>query len=222
VIDGGDPALGQVDASLRLAFIRAALVEDYLRARFWTWGWGALFSAAIIGELAISPAFPEEDRPSFYLAAGAAVLGVVSVAAHPPPVLRDHRWLERRLASAPPGTDPCALLADAERLLVRDAAGEASLRGWLPRIGLVAINLTRLLVLGLVFDQWTLGALDFTVGITVGAIQMNSAPTGAIDALARYRTGSLADAGRASLSPAWSLAPLVGRDLRGLAFTLTY
>jgi hypothetical protein len=222
VIDGGDPALGQVDASLRLAFIRAALADDYRHARFWTLGWGAVFGAAVVGELAVSPAFPEQERPSLYIAAGAAALGAVNVAVRRPPVLRDHRWLERRVASERAGADPCALLADAERLLVRDAAGEADLRGWLPRIGVTVINLTRLLVVGLVFHQWVQGALDFTVGITVGAIQMNTAPTEAVDALARYRAATITDAPRASLTPAWSLAPLVGRDLRGLALTLAY
>ena len=102
------------------------------------------------------------------IGAGASFVGVLSVALSPQAVMADQYWLERRLRRAPPGTDVCALLADAERLLVRDAKSAAFGKSALVHAGNFVFNAGVMLLLGIGFNHWEQAALQGVVGVAVG------------------------------------------------------
>jgi hypothetical protein len=219
-IDGGSPVLVSVDAAERLAFLRGALRADARHARIWAWGFVITYSALATGEAIYALAGPSEDQGIHWVGSGASVFGVLVVVVAPPKVLADQRWLERRIAERP-GSDPCALLSEAERLLLRVAAQEERNRAWFIHAGNLAFNLGVTLAMGFGFHNWQEGAIAGVVGAAIGEFQINTAPTGAIDALRRYRAADLASSGdRASLH--LSLAPLAAPGLYGLALGGTF
>jgi hypothetical protein len=138
-------------------------------------------------------------------------------------VIADTRWLERRLATAPPGTGECQLLAEAEGLLHRDAKGEAFGRSWLFHVGNVVVNVALGLVIAAGFHHWLSGGISSAVGIAVGEAQILTQPTGAVTALARYRRGDLGPApASAPAAPVISLAPLAAPRAAGIALAIGF
>jgi hypothetical protein len=217
-IEGGDPALGSVEAEERLRFLQAGLRAAARRARIWSWGWGAGYATVASAEL-VAAQFVEPDlRPDAYVGAAAATIGVLAIAIVPPKVMGDQRRLDRRLADARPDEDRCALLADAERYLLRGAASERLLHGWFTHVGNAVVNLAVTFTLGFGWGRWATGAPAGAIGATVGEIQIFTAPRGSIELLARYRRGDLG----APPSPTarWFVAPLA--DGWGLQAGLLY
>src|SRR5205085_52841 len=81
-----------------------------------------------------------------------------------------------RLRHAPPGTDVCALLADAEGLLVRDVKSAAFGKSALTHAGNFLFNIGVGLVLGVAFHHWTQAAIQSLAGIAVGEVMIISQP----------------------------------------------
>src|SRR5262245_24319698 len=119
-IVGGVPELGKIDAQVRLRFLRDRPRPPARRPRIWAFTWTGLYSAVIVYNLAQLDPNDRDNLIDNGIGAGASLVGVLSVALVPPKLIGDQFWLERRLKHAPPGTDVCALLADAETLLLRD------------------------------------------------------------------------------------------------------
>jgi hypothetical protein len=214
-IEGGTPALERMDAQLRIDWIRDRLRTGARRARIWAWTWAGIYSALTVGNLILSGVDPEEKKVDDYLGAAASFIGLGTFIVTPLRIMRDQRWLDRRLRNAPPGIDPCVLVADAERLLIRDADGEAFGKSPLVHAGNFGINLACALILGLGFGHWDQAAIQGAVGIVIGEVMILTQPQEAIHDLARYRRGELGADFR--YRPfAWGLAPLVGHDRAGL------
>ena len=190
-IKGGVATLAQVDAATRLHFIQGELRHSARRARMWTWGWVMALGTLSGAQLALLPAYAQDAHVDLYVGAGTAFVGMASVIILPPSVMADQRRLDAIVRRAPPDADPCALLADAERFLVRDAK-DADPRGrWLLHAGNVLLNLGAGLILGLAFDRWQTAFINGLAGIAIGEVLVLTRPTDAVSALLRYRMGEL-------------------------------
>src|SRR4029079_8365609 len=116
---GGSPALAGIDPELRLHFIDEHLARTAHRAQVWTWGWGIGIGVATVGNLVPLLFVAPEERVDSHVGAGTTVIGIVPLLIAPLDVIGDSRALSARLAARGPTDDVCALLADAERKLVR-------------------------------------------------------------------------------------------------------
>ena len=224
----GDPALGGIDAAVRLRFLRERLRDEARRARIWTWSWAGIYAGLTAGQLALTPAFSKSQRRDYYVGAGSSFLGLAVVGVMPLQVMGDQRWLERRLAKAPPGTHECVLLAEAEQLLVRDAKNEAFGVSTLVHLGNILVNLGVFAALGFGFGHWPSGAISFTVGVAVGEVMIFTQPLGAVEDLRRYRAGELTPAPPAprvglTVAPFAPFTPTGARGApHGAALALTF
>src|SRR5438067_12303261 len=149
-IAGGVPELGHVDAQVRLRFIRDRLRLQAHRTRIWAFTWTGLYSSVIVYNLAQLQVGDRENLIDNGIGAAASLVGVLSVARVPPKIMGDQFWLERRLKHAPSGTDVCALLAEAEGLLLRDVKSAAFGKSALTHAGNFVFNMGVGLLLGVV------------------------------------------------------------------------
>ena len=117
------------------------------------------------------------------------------------PPAQGHGRPERPRAAA---AGACSLVAEAERLLLRDAASEEFGRGPLVHVGNFALNLGLGLLIALGFGHGVVAAISTIVGIVVGEIQVATQPTGAVALLQRYRAGDLTRP--SSLPPALTIS----------------
>ena len=188
---GGGPTLAAIDPELRLHFIDERLARTAHRAQVWTWGWGIGIGVATVGNLVPLLFVAPENRIDWYVGAGTTVIGVVPLLIAPLDVIGDSRALGARLAARSPTDDVCALLADAERTLVRDAQNQADGQRWWLHVGNVVLNTGVGLFLALGYHHWTAGAFNAIFGTAVGEAIILTQPTSSIDDLRAYQTGAL-------------------------------
>ncbi len=192
---GASPALGDVPASARLAWIDDHLSHTALRARQWTWGWGVGIVVATGANLVPLAFVPRDQRVDWYVGAGSTIIGLVPLAIAPLDVVADARGLhaavEARAADVHADVDVCPLLADAERRLARDAANQADGQRWWFHAGNVAVNSGVGLLLGLGFHHWKSGVFNAVFGSAVGEAIILTQPTGSIDDARVYHTGAI-------------------------------
>lgn len=214
VPEGASAVVGEWEPSQRLAFIQSHLHEDARRARIWTGAWSASYSVLTVGQLAMAPLFSPADQADFYVGAVSSAGGVATLLAVPLTVMEDSPTLDA-LAARQSGPVDCALLAEAERLLVRSARSEEEGRDWLMQGANVVYNVLTGLVLGLFFDRWPSAALTAATGWLLGEVMILTQPTGAQDALRLYREGkALSREGLAALD--WRVGMAVGPNHFGL------
>lgn len=130
--------------------------------------------------------------------------------------MRDSDVLEHHLAHAGPDVDRCRLLAIAESMLIRDAAGEKFGRGWFTQTGNALLGVGAFLILGLGYDRWLSGALNGVASIAVGELMILLQPIGLVRDLRNYRAGDLRQPQRRRRRVAWSVTPSVSFHLVGL------
>ena len=215
-IAGGAPALAALDVDARLQFIRARMRHSARRARIWSWTWASLYATSTVVNAALIPGHSSDDRINDYFYAGSSALGVAAIALLPLKVIRDQPRLEARITALPIEGDRCALLAEAESMLVRDAAGEAFSKGPLVIAGSFAFNVGIGLTLAIGFDHTRAGALFAGTGVAVSAIQFATQPADLGPALAQYRRGDLSPT-TTSLRPV--VATIIGGGRFGLSAT---
>jgi hypothetical protein len=211
VIPGGVESLGHVDAVDRLHFIQGELRHAARRARMWTWGWVMGLGVLSGAQLALLPGYPESKHVDLYVGSGTAFVGMLGVMELPMKVMGDQRRLDAEVKNAPATADPCALLADAERLLLRDAKDEAPKSRILIHVGNILINTGAGLILGLAFHHWTAAFINGVAGIAIGEALVLTRPMGAVDSLTRYRLGDLG-AVRKPPAVAWGLGMQLDHD----------
>jgi hypothetical protein len=153
-----------------------------------------------------------------YVGAASTVGGMVALLAVPLDVMADAPALDVLVASRPGPVD-CAVLAEAERLLVHSADSEAQGRGWVMHAANVLYNVATGLVLGLFFGRWSSAVFTAVSGTLLGEVTILTQPTGAEDALRLYREGHLRP-GEVATRPGWHLgvawgAGGLGVGLRG-------
>jgi hypothetical protein len=188
---GGGATLAAIDPELRLRFIDERLAQTAHHARVWTWGWGIGIGVATIGNLIPLAFVDPENRIDWYVGAGTTIVGVVPLLIAPLDVIEDSRSLQARLAARTAADDVCALLADAEIKLVRDAKNQADGQRWWLHVGNVVLNTGVGLFLGIGYHHWTAGAYNAVVGTAIGEAIILSQPTASIDDLRRYQAGAL-------------------------------
>jgi hypothetical protein len=220
-IAGGAPKLETIDAHARLAYLRERLRRGARRARWWHYGWSGTYAALAAYQVVLIPFGDRDARINYYFGAGSSLLGLAVLWIAPLKVMADEKWLERRIAAAPADESVCALLAEAERLLVRDAAAEAFGKSPMVHAGNFVLNIGLALALGLGFHHWDQAAIQGPVGIAVGELQTFTQPTDELKTLAAYRRGELTSRERAD-ALRFTLLPTAGRDHVGIALGFSF
>jgi hypothetical protein len=220
-IPGSVAELEQIDGEVRLRFIRDRMKLGAHRARIWTWTWAGIYSSLTVGNLALMGGADRNDLINDGVGASASMVGVLTLALAPQEIVADQYRLERRLRRAPPGTDVCALLADAERLFIRDAKSAAFGKGVLVHAGNFLFNIGVGFLLGFGFHHWDQAAIQGLVGIAVGEAQIISQPAEIVNDLKRYRAANL------GLPPnwrpiSWGVAPMAGPHRAGISVGLSF
>jgi hypothetical protein len=205
---GASAQLEDVDGRVRLHWIDARLMRQRERALIWSWTWGSTFAAAGVASLIALPLDSKDARVDWYVSAFSAAVGVIPFVAAPLAVMKDAKDLHARLATDVRDDQVCALLADAETRLVRDARDEAFGQGWWIHAGNVAFNTGVFLFLGVGFHRWESAIINGAAGLVVGEAMILTQPTGSIDDLGNYRAGKLWG-GNFSISGRWN----IGRGL---------
>jgi len=200
-----DPRLGDVAPETRLAWIDARLALARRSALAWSWAWGGGIGLSGVASLAVVPFVSRGERVDWYTSAASAAVGVIPLAVAPLAVIRDARELHARRGAGATPSDLCALLADAETRLVRDADDQRKQQAWWFHAGNVAFNTGVTLFLGLGFHHWTSGIINGAAGLVVGEALILTQLTRTIDDLRAYRSGDLAATGEGgAASLAWS------------------
>jgi len=181
-----------LDPEVRLRFIDAELARSAGRARLWTWTWGIALGVGTLANLAPLPFVEPDARVDWYTGAVTTGVGIVPLLIAPLEVVADSRELRSRIAAGGQADGGvCALLADAETRLVRDAQNQADGRRWWLHAGNVVLNAGVGLFLIVGFHHWTAGIFNAVSGAAIGEVIILTQPTGAIDSLRRYREGAL-------------------------------
>lgn len=212
-----DPSIGSVSPSLaardpaeRTAFLRARIDTAAHRTRIWSASWGAGLGALTIGQLAIAPFVPREERVDYWVGAAAAGIGALSRVVFFPVVLRERRKLVRNSSES-----TCDRLAAHERALAASAKGERHGRAlWQHGISL-AYNAAVGLVLGLAFHRPVSANRLASIGAVIGELMIITQPTVMMRTLDDYRAGRLVGRGT------WRARPLVLRGGGGIGFAGT-
>jgi hypothetical protein len=143
----------------------------------------------------IAPLVDQEKRVDYYIGAGASGIGAITTVVVPLKVMDDQLRLEDRIIAAggmpAQGDVSCALLADAESVLERDAENELDGRAWYLHAGNIAFNTGIGLVLAIGYKHVGTGIMNGIVGSALGELTILSTPTDAALALERYRAGDL-------------------------------
>jgi hypothetical protein len=213
---GVAPAVAELDARQRLEFIHRRLRHGSRRATIWASMWGSSY-ATIATVQGIRAATSDEfsTRWESVIAAGSATLGAAFVLVSPPTIIADRIRLDRRMARLARTDDPCATLAEAERMLARDAANQAFGIGPLMQTVTVAYNIGLGLVFGFWLHDWMAGGITIATGLALSELMIFTQPTDAIDAWRRYRIGDLR-AGTPTSTSYWIVAPDISPDHVGL------
>ncbi len=220
---GSSSALAGLDAERRLEFLERRLRHDARRARSWAWSWACIYSGLVsYNALRLGLATNRHDVIDDSVGTAASSVGLIVLAVLPLKVMRDQRHFERMLGAASPHSDRCALLAEAERLLLRDAGSESFGKSPLIHVGNFAFNMGIGLLLGLGFGHWTQAAIVSFTGIAVGELQSITQPTDAVETLARYRAGDLRESRDRPDRAAWLVVPSLTRDGASLRLGVTF
>jgi len=191
---GGGETVAGLDGELRLRWIESRLTATAEHARLWTWGWGIGIVGGTLANLAPLPFVAKQDRIDWYVGAGTTIVGIVPLVIAPLDVIQDARELRARVAGAGGAAsagEVCALLADAETRLVRDAQNQADGRRWWLHVGNVLLNSGVGLFLALGYHHYGAGIFNAVFGSAIGEAIILTQPTGSIDDLAAYRRGAL-------------------------------
>jgi hypothetical protein len=220
-IAGGTRALENIDARVRLSYLRTNLAHGAFRAKVWSLTWAGIYTALTAGELglALTTSNPS-DQLNNGIGAGSAFIGVLVIAVAPLDIMHDQHKLEKRLRLAPPDEDPCAQLADAERVLLRGAKSEAFGKSVLVHAGSFVFNAGLGILLGAGFGHWNAAAQTALIGIAVGEIQINTQPVDVVHTLENYRRGRLATNTPPRFT--WAVTPDAGPNHVALRLAMTW
>jgi hypothetical protein len=208
VIEGGEPALAQIDSAQRVRFLRDTLHDQARRARTWSVAWAITGSTLAEASFTLAAFTKEPEQRVDSIVGGASSLLIPALLLlRPLAVLDDERTVDE-------GGDGCLGLRHVEEVFVRDAANEAAGVSWRAHALALGFNVARSLVLGLALHHWK-GALTNGVGgIVVSETQILTQPTGAVTALRRYREGALGAPSAAAAS--WFVAPAIAPGRAGI------
>jgi hypothetical protein len=190
-IEGSDAAALTANGDdARLAWIQARLARTSHRAQVWRYAWGAGIIGATAIDLAMIPILGDthDHRIDFGLGAATTLPGIVPLAFLKPRVIEDHATLDAKVAAV--GADRCAVLGEAEKLLIANAAAQRAQRAWYVHAGNIALNTGVVLLFG-AFHHWTSGVINGVGGALVGELIIYTEPIDQVDDLEHYRRGDL-------------------------------
>lgn len=211
---GGNPALAEMEPTLRLQFLRTSLNREASRAVVWSSLWVAGNAVLIAGTAGLLPFYPEENRVDLFVGIGATAVAALPLVLLPPSIERDGPAFERRVSQGE-AIDVCTLIAEGEHLLARDARESAAVYTWFPQIANVVYNVGVGLILGLAFHRWTQGIGAMFSGTAIGELVMLTEPKELTWDLARYMNGRLDEQPKGI---AWAFLP----EPTGLSFHVTF
>jgi hypothetical protein len=189
------PALAARADAERLDFLRGRLEAEASRVTVWRGAWGATYALGTLGQLAAAGAVATEDRPDWLWGAASTAVGVAFTIIGTPEVMDDGPDFARR--SAAPGSDPCALIAEGERLLLKDAGNETAGVQWYWHVANVVFNAGMSLIVGLGYGHWVSALVNFLVGAGLGEGTLFTQPTALEAAWQGYLAGGLGPSVRA-------------------------
>ncbi len=211
---GAAPALGEASVARRLEFLQRHLDDDGRRANTWGLGWLygytglALVGTTLAGvQGTVGSAGEAVDN---LIAAGASLVGTGFVLVTWLPVGADARALDALLATH---QEPCAVLARAEQMLLRDADAEATGQRWYVHALALGFSIGISAVLGFGLGHWRNAVIGMVGGVALSEVQIATQPTGAQDARQRYIAGALGGDTRSAL---WTLSPMAGPSMGGV------
>jgi hypothetical protein len=221
--DGAASSLATIDAEARLAFLQRGMRKAARQSRIWAWSSVAALSAVGNFQVLGATHVPDPgDRIDLWVGAASLLFSIAQIAVVPPLVTIDQWKIDRMVARARPDADRCALLAEAERLLVRDARGETIATGPAMHVATLLFNIGTGLVLGIAFNRWESGALNIFLGAALGELQIVTEPTDSVTLLERYRAGDLAPRKDEKARLQWRLLPSVARGQAGLSWGVSF
>jgi hypothetical protein len=153
-----------------------------------------------------------------YVGGGAALIGVIPFVVTPLKVMGDEKRFDELEAEASK-TDSCVALAQAEKLLIRDAANEARGQSLLFHGGNFVFNAGLFFLIGAGFGHWTSATISLLTGLATGEVMIFTQPVGAVEALRDYRRG---DFGTPSAGVRMGIAPLIAKDRSGMVLIVTF
>jgi len=210
------PSVEQVDAGERLDYLARAFDREIETIDIWSWTWGSVYTAGTIAEgVGLSLSRDPGARTDLTVGVIATAVGAVSLYALPLKLTLPLRASRRHWDDS----DRCAILAQAERTLIRVEKDQAVANGPLAHIGNVVVNAGLVLILGLGYGRWTSAAISGGVGVAVGEANAFTQPHHLRDVLARYRAGQL---GTREPAVAWSVSPVVERRMSGAMLTVSW
>jgi hypothetical protein len=159
------PALAELDADARIAFLERAFDREIAAIDLWSWTWGSIYvGAAVVQSVAIPLVHAYGTRVDLAVGAVSAGIGSVSLFALPLEITLPLRAARRDADD----TQRCRLLADLEATLFRVEKQQRLSTGWVPHAGNVAFNAALAVVLGWGFGRWPSAALSAGIGTAVG------------------------------------------------------
>jgi hypothetical protein len=215
-IRGGSDELAQHAAIDRLLWVQRQLNWEATKARAWTWTFASAYAGLIIGNglHLILDHRTYNNKADNSIAVGGSAFGAVIIAYMPPAVLRDQHKLAK-VVSGWNDSHACATLAEAEKILLRDAKGEAFGKGPLSQMGNLGFNFAFGIFIGTVLHRWPTAFIVGPVAAAAGEVQLLSLPTNINDVLAQYRQGDLTDRKHVK-KLAWTVAPQVSNSQLGI------
>ena len=221
--EGASPGLASIDVDTRLAFLQSGMRHAAQQSRIWAWSTvAALLAVETLQVLGAASAPDRGDRIDLWVGSGALLFSLGQMAFVPPLVTLDQWTVDKHVERATPNNDRCALLAEAERFLVRDALSETRATGNVMHAVTLLFNIGVGLLLGVGFNRWGSAAFNTFFGAAVGELQIVTQPTESIDLLARYQSGNLKSEKEEKSALRWRLAPSLSRDAWGVAATLAF
>jgi hypothetical protein len=211
-MEGANPALADIDAAVRLAYLHDEARDARGRARMWSRGWGLGFLGGGLGQAGLVPLTKNPaDQRVYALGAVSSLIGATAVWVAPPTAPRHLRELDALTAEG--SLDECALLARAEQMLVKDAAGQRAGDNWWSHGRNLALNAAGGLLLGLGWDQWDDAFLGIAVGTLVGEVMIWTQPMDRERTREMYLRATWTDGVRAQLQ----VVPRLSAEEVGLA-----
>ncbi len=220
---GASPALAAVDGEARLAFIQRGMRYAAHKARVWAWSSAGVLMA--VGNFQLLGALKVPDRGEridLWVGAASLAFSVAQMAAVPPLVTIDQWTVDRHVRRAAAGADRCALLAEAEKFLKRDAVSEERGTGLAMQAVTLFFNIGTGAVLGIAFNRWDSAATSIFIGSALGELQILSQPTESVRLLERYRAGDMTPRKGEKTAMQWHLLPTVTHDGWGLSTVLSF
>ncbi|MGZ3438427.1 MAG: hypothetical protein ACXVDD_02880 [Polyangia bacterium] len=154
---------------MRLRFVQHGLRHAAHQARIWAWSSAGVLAFAAGFQLLGATHLPDAgDQADLYVGAASVGFSLLQLAIFYPRVTIDQWTLDRHVARAGAAVDRCALVAEAEYFLMRDARSEAIATGAAMQAVTFLFNIGTGLVLGIAFDLWHSGVINLFVVAALG------------------------------------------------------